>query len=160
MARGMEQGDRIATLAWNNRRHLELYFGVSGAGMVCHTINPRLSPEHLAYIINHASDRFLFLESSFVPRIAALRDQLPSLRGVCVCVCVCVLTGVAFFIPFLTCRQDKPASLSLLSSYRWSRGVFSCMGFVAGTLRYIDESNTNWMAMLNSDVDLLQYLVW
>lgn len=82
MNRGMENGDRIATLAWNNRRHLELYFGISGAGMVCHTINPRLAPEQLIYIVNHASDRILFLESSFVPMIAALRDQLPTLRGV------------------------------------------------------------------------------
>lgn len=83
-ARGLETGDRVGTLAWNNRRHLELYFGVPGAGMVCHTLNPRLAPEQLAYIINHASDRMLFIERSFVPLIAPLREQLPSLRGIVV----------------------------------------------------------------------------
>lgn len=83
-ARGLEPGDRVGTLAWNNRRHLELYFGVPGAGMVCHTLNPRLSPEQLAYIINHASDRMLFVERTFVPLIAPLRDQLSSLRGIVV----------------------------------------------------------------------------
>lgn len=80
--RGMEPGDRIATLAWNNRRHLELYFGVPGMGMVCHTVNPRLAPEQMVYIINHASDRMLFIEKTFVPVIAGLRDQLTSLRGI------------------------------------------------------------------------------
>jgi len=80
--RGMEPGDRIGTLAWNNRRHLELYFGVPGRGMVCHTLNPRLAPEQLAYIVTHATDRMLFIERTFVPMIAAIRDQLTTLRGV------------------------------------------------------------------------------
>ncbi len=80
--RGIEPGDRIGTVAWNNRRHLELYFGVPGAGMVCHTINPRLTPEQLVYIVNHASDRMLFVETTFVPLIAAVRDQLTSVRGI------------------------------------------------------------------------------
>lgn len=80
--RGMEPGDRIGTLAWNNRRHLELYFGVPGMGMICHTLNPRLAPEQLTYIVNHATDRMLFIERTFVPLIAAIRDQLSTLRGV------------------------------------------------------------------------------
>ena len=58
---GLERGDRVATLAWNDHRHLELYYGISGAGYVCHTINPRLFPEQLAFIINHAGDRWLFV---------------------------------------------------------------------------------------------------
>ena len=78
----MEKGDRIGTLAWNNRRHLELYFGVPGMGMVCHTLNPRLAPDQLVYIVNHASDRMLFIEKTFVPLIAKLRDQLTTLRGI------------------------------------------------------------------------------
>lgn len=79
--RGMAPGDRIATLAWNNRRHLELYFGVPGAGMVCHTINPRLSPEQLAFIVADAGDRMLFVERTFLPLVAALRDRLPSIEA-------------------------------------------------------------------------------
>lgn len=81
-ARGLQPGDRVGTLAWNNRRHLELYFGVPGMGMVCHTLNPRLAPEQLVYIVNHASDRILFIERTFVPLIASVRDQLPTLTGI------------------------------------------------------------------------------
>ncbi|MEX0319617.1 MAG: long-chain-fatty-acid--CoA ligase [Ruegeria sp.] len=73
---GLEPQARVATLAWNNRRHLEIYYAVSGAGFVCHTINPRLFPEQLIYIINHAEDRVLFLDATFVPLVAAIRDKL------------------------------------------------------------------------------------
>ncbi len=74
--REMVKGDRIGTLAWNNHRHLELYYGVSGSGLVCHTVNPRLFPEQIAYIINHAEDRVLFFDRTFLPVVAAIRDQL------------------------------------------------------------------------------------
>ncbi|MEP3047067.1 MAG: long-chain fatty acid--CoA ligase [Roseibium sp.] len=74
---GIETGDRIATLAWNGYRHFELYYAISGIGSVCHTINPRLSAEQMIYIINHAKDRLLFLDVTFVPIIEKLRDQLP-----------------------------------------------------------------------------------
>lgn len=57
---GLGRGDRVATLAWNGHRHMELYFAVSGAGHVLHTINPRLHPEQIAWIVNHAKDRALF----------------------------------------------------------------------------------------------------
>lgn len=79
---GLETGDRCATIAWNNRRHLEIYFGVAGGGMVCHTINPRLFPEQLIYIINHAEDRVLFLDKTFLPAAAKLGPHLKSLRHV------------------------------------------------------------------------------
>lgn len=79
---GLDPQTRVATLAWNNRRHLEIYYGVSGAGFVCHTINPRLFPEQLVYIINHAQDKVLFLDETFVPLIAPLLDQLPDLDHV------------------------------------------------------------------------------
>ncbi|WP_293577053.1 AMP-binding protein [Phaeobacter sp.] len=73
---GIKQGARCGTIAWNNRRHLEIYFGVSGAGYVCHTINPRLTPEQLIYIINHAEDQVLFIDTTFVPAVAKLRPQI------------------------------------------------------------------------------------
>jgi len=79
---GLEPQARCATIAWNNRRHLEIYFGVSGAGFVCHTINPRLFPEQLVYIINHAEDKVLFVDATFLPLVAKLRDQLPKLDHV------------------------------------------------------------------------------
>ncbi len=60
-------GDRVATLAWNSFRHLELYFAVSGMGAVCHTVNPRLFHDQLRYIVNHAGDKLLFVDLTFVP---------------------------------------------------------------------------------------------
>jgi fatty-acyl-CoA synthase len=75
---GIAPGDRVGTLAWNNHRHFELYYGVSGIGAVCHTINPRLFDEQIVYIVNHAQDRVLFIETSFIPLIERLAPQLPA----------------------------------------------------------------------------------
>jgi fatty-acyl-CoA synthase len=75
---GIAPGDRVGTLAWNNYRHFELYYGVSGIGAVCHTINPRLFDEQIVYIVNHAQDRILFIETSFIPLIERLAPQLPA----------------------------------------------------------------------------------
>ena len=77
---GLEPQARCATLAWNNRRHLEIYYGTSGAGFVCHTINPRLFPEQLVYIMNHAEDRVLFFDATFLPLVKAVKPQLESIR--------------------------------------------------------------------------------
>ncbi|MEM9968195.1 MAG: long-chain fatty acid--CoA ligase [Pseudomonadota bacterium] len=79
---GLSPQDRCATIAWNNRRHLEIYFGTSGGGFVCHTVNPRLFPEQLVYILNHAEDKVLFIDKTFLPLIAAIRDKLPHLAHV------------------------------------------------------------------------------
>ncbi len=75
---GMKLGDRIATLAWNGYRHFELYHAISGIGAVCHTINPRLSQEQLIYIVNHAQDRLIFVDTTFVPLLEAVRSELPA----------------------------------------------------------------------------------
>ncbi|MGX9353330.1 long-chain-fatty-acid--CoA ligase [Shimia sp. W99] len=75
---GAEIGDRIATLAWNGYRHFELYYAISGIGAVCHTINPRLSAEQMTYIVTHAEDTMLFVDTTFVPLVAALRAQWPA----------------------------------------------------------------------------------
>ncbi|MGP6088183.1 long-chain-fatty-acid--CoA ligase [Antarctobacter jejuensis] len=76
-ALGVETGDRVATLAWNGYRHFELYYAVSGMGAVCHTINPRLSAEQMLYIINHATDRVLCVDVTFMPIVEALAPHLP-----------------------------------------------------------------------------------
>ncbi len=78
---GFERGDRIATIAWNDYRHLEIYYGVSGAGYVCHTINPRLFPEQLVFIINHAEDRYICTDLMFVPLLEKLLPQIPNVEG-------------------------------------------------------------------------------
>ena len=77
---GLKLGDRCGTIAWNNQRHLELYFGLSSPGFVCHTINPRLSPEQMIYVINHAGDRILFIDETFIPLIEKLEDKLPNIE--------------------------------------------------------------------------------
>ena len=63
---GIQPGDRVGTLAWNTFRHFELYYGISGIGAVCHTINPRLFDDQIVYIVNHAQDRILFVDTTFV----------------------------------------------------------------------------------------------
>ncbi len=78
---GVKQGDRVASLAWNDYRHLEVYYGVSGSGFVCHTINPRLFPEQIIYIINHAEDRFICVDAMFVPLLEAVADKIPNVEG-------------------------------------------------------------------------------
>ena len=64
---GIRPGDCVASLALNNQRHLDLYYGTSCMGLVCHTINPRLFPDEIVYILNHAKDRILFIDPSFLP---------------------------------------------------------------------------------------------
>ena len=73
-------GDRVATLAWNGYRHLELYFGVSGTGRVLHTLNPRLHPEQLAWIINHADDRAICFDMTFLPLVQAVAGKCPGVK--------------------------------------------------------------------------------
>lgn len=77
---GFRLGDRIGTLAWNTHRHLEAWYGIMGIGAIYHTINPRLSADHIAYIANHAEDSALFVDITFLPIVEALRDQLKSVR--------------------------------------------------------------------------------
>lgn len=74
---GYKKGDVIATLALNTYRHLEMYYGISGMGAICHTLNFRLHPEQAVYIINHADNKIIFCEVPFIPILEGLKDQLP-----------------------------------------------------------------------------------
>jgi len=78
---GVKLGDRIATLAWNGYRHLEAYYAVSGSGAVLHTINPRLHPEQIAYIANHAEDQYLLFDMTFLPIVQAIVAHCPGIKG-------------------------------------------------------------------------------
>ena len=83
---GIKEGDRVATMAWNGYRHFELYFAISGIGAVCHTINPRLFADQIVYVTNHAQDRLLFLDATFIPIVTPLLDKLPKkMRFVLMC---------------------------------------------------------------------------
>lgn len=78
---GVGPGDRVATLAWNNNRHLELYYALACIGAICHTINPRLHPEQIAFIINDAEDTHMFFDTTFAPLIDAVSGRCPTVQG-------------------------------------------------------------------------------
>lgn len=80
-ALGIKRGDCVATLAWNTHRHMELYYAVSGIGAVLHTVNPRLFSEQIDYIINHAEDKIVFVDLSFVELLEPLQEKLTSVKG-------------------------------------------------------------------------------
>jgi fatty-acyl-CoA synthase len=79
---GCQPGDRVGTLAWNGYRHLEIYYGVSGSQLVCHTINPRLFPQQVAWIANDAQDKVIFVDLNIFPLVEKLAPSLPSLQHV------------------------------------------------------------------------------
>ncbi|HEY2023463.1 3-(methylthio)propionyl-CoA ligase [Paraburkholderia sp.] len=81
IALGVEPGERVATLAWNGYRHLEAYYGTTGFGAVCHTVNPRLFPDQIAYIINHADDAYVLFDTTFAALVDVLAPQCPRVRG-------------------------------------------------------------------------------
>jgi len=83
---GIQQGDRVGTLGWNTYRHLEAWYAISGQGAICHTVNPRLFPDQIEFIVNHAEDRLLFVDLTFVDVVAELLPKLPSVE------CVIVMT--------------------------------------------------------------------
>ena len=77
---GVKPGDRVATMAWNGYRHFELYFAIAGIGAVCHTINPRLFPEQITYIANHAEDTTLFFDATFLPLVEKVAPALNTIK--------------------------------------------------------------------------------
>ncbi len=81
---GIRTGDRVATLAWNTWRHLESWYGIVGIGAIYHTVNPRLFPEQIVWIINHAEDRILMTDLTFIPLLEKIADKLPSIERVIV----------------------------------------------------------------------------
>ncbi len=80
-ALGVGMGDRIGTLAWNGYRHLEIYYGVSGMGAVCHTVNPRLFQDQIVYILNHAGDQYVFFDLTFLPLVESIAPRCPNVKG-------------------------------------------------------------------------------
>jgi fatty-acyl-CoA synthase len=114
-ALGIRSGERVATLAWNGYRHLEAFYGISGSGAVMHTINPRLFPEQIAYIANHAEDVCLFFDLTFAPLIEKLAPTLKTIKG------YVLLTDKAHMpksaIPNLLCYEDLINAHS--DDYQW-----------------------------------------
>jgi fatty-acyl-CoA synthase len=114
-ALGVEPGDRIGTLAWNGYRHLELYFGVSGMGAVLHTINPRLFPEQIEYIANHAEDRYVFFDLTFAPLVEKLAPKLTTVRGFVALTDRAHMPSIA--VPNLLCYEELVGAQD--DDYEW-----------------------------------------
>lgn len=102
---GCEAGDRIGTLAWNGYRHLEIYYGVSGSELVCHTINPRLFPQQVAWIVNDAQDKVIFVDLNILPLVEKLVPSMPSVKHV---VLMCDRDNMPreHSLPSLLCYED------------------------------------------------------
>jgi fatty-acyl-CoA synthase len=81
---GINQGDRVGTMGWNTHRHLESWYAISGQGAICHTINPRLFADQIEFIVNHAEDRLIFVDLTFVDLLASLLPKLPTVEAVIV----------------------------------------------------------------------------
>jgi len=101
---GVERGDRIGTLAWNTGNHIEAWYGIMGIGAVCHTLNPRLFPEQLVYIINHGGDRVIFVDLTFVPLLVGVLPHCPAVERVVVMTDRAHMPAVD--LPGLACYED------------------------------------------------------
>ena len=113
---GVSKGQRIATLAWNGYRHMELYYAAGGSGAVVHTINPRLHPDQLVWIADHAEDQFLAFDLSFLPIIEAIAARCKTVKG-WIAMCDRAHMPVSAKIPNLICYEELLASGS--TAYAW-----------------------------------------
>lgn len=129
---GVSPGDRVGTLAWNTYRHVEAWYGISGMGAITHTINPRLFAEQIAYIVNHAENNYIFTDTSFVPLLESLQDQLVTVKG------YVVLTDAAHMpetsLRGAVCYEDLIAEFD--DDYAWPRfdeNMATAMCYTSGT---------------------------
>jgi fatty-acyl-CoA synthase len=129
---GVKGEDRIGTLAWNTHRHFEIYYAVSGMAAICHTINPRLFPEQIAYIANHADDRFIFFDVNFTGLIETLVPHCPGVRG---WVAMCRRDEMpASAVPNLLCYEELLAAQD--DDYEWpefDENTASSLCYTSGT---------------------------
>src|SRR5467141_1995296 len=133
---GVKPGDRVATLAWNNSRHLELYYAIPCMGAVLHTLNLRLFPQHLEFIINDAEDKVLFVDQSLLPLLKPLLGKMPSIETVVVMADGAALqlaakdNGIADMLDYATLLAGEG------ESYAWpklSERMAAAMCYTSGT---------------------------
>jgi len=129
----VSHGARIATLAWNGYRHLEIYFGVSGSGRVLHTLNPRLHPEQIAWIVNHAEDHVLCFDMTFLPIVQKIHAECPTVKhwvAFCDADKLPADTGVPNLVSYESWIQPQA------NTYAWpdlDENTASCMCYTSGT---------------------------
>jgi fatty-acyl-CoA synthase len=130
---GVAQGERVASIAWNGYRHMEMYFGVSGSGRVLHTINPRMHPEQIAWVMAHAQDQAVFFDLSFLPIVKAIHAKCPSVKhwvALCDADKLPADTGVPGLLSYEALLATRP------TSYTWpelDENTASSMCYTSGT---------------------------
>jgi fatty-acyl-CoA synthase len=129
---GMQPGDRIATLAWNGYRHIELYYAISGLGAIVHTVNPRLFTRQVEYIVNHAEDSLLFVDLTFVPLLNELAGLLPSVRTI---VLLCAREDAPTDAQFeFLCYEDLLAAQRTEITWpEFDENTAACLCYTSGT---------------------------
>src|SRR5712691_2222603 len=128
---GVQPGERIATLAWNSYRHFEIYYAVAGSGAVIHTINPRLFPDQITYIANHAEDKYVFFDLSFAPLLEKLAPLLKTVKGY---VAMCARDALPANIPHLLCYEDLLEKEK--DDFQWpsfDERTAACLCYTSGT---------------------------
>jgi fatty-acyl-CoA synthase len=159
LALGVRHGERVATLAMNSDRHLELYFAVSGIGAVCHTINPRLAPGDIAYIVDHAEDGLIFVDPGFLPIVAAIAPDIAHVvRGVVVLCAAHEMPAVTPFGIALHCYETLFADVAPDESWQWpefDENTASMLCYTSGTtgrpkgVLYSHRSTVLYALMMN-----------
>jgi fatty-acyl-CoA synthase len=130
---GLKLGERVASIAWNGYRHLEMYFGVSGSGRVLHTINPRMAPEQIAWVMNHAQDQMVCFDMSFLPIVKAIHSKCPSVKtwvALCESDKVPADTGIPNLLSYEALLAAQP------TTYTWpelDENTASSMCYTSGT---------------------------
>jgi len=130
---GLQQGERVASIAWNGYRHLEMYFGVSGSGRVLHTINPRMHPEQIAWVMSHAQDQMVCFDMTFLPIVKVIHVKCPSVKN-WVALCDADKLPADTGIPNLLSYEALLAAQT--GNYRWpefDENTASSMCYTSGT---------------------------
>ena len=134
---GVQPGDRIATLAWNTYRHFECYYGISGIGAICHTVNPRLYREQIEYIINHAEDSYVLLDACFAQLLEPIAAQLPSVKGFILLIDEDQMPSTT--LPNVSCYEtlvNQPSVTAAVQQFNWPRlaqDAAACLCYTSGT---------------------------
>ena len=133
-ALGVKAGERVATLAWNGYRHMELYYGVSGSGAVLHTLNPRLHPDQVTYIADHAEDQVLFFDMSFWPLVQAVASRVKTIKHFVAMTERAHMPADISAVPGLLCYEELLAAQD--DRYDWpsfDENTAACLCYTSGT---------------------------
>ena len=128
---GVRPGDKVATIAWNNYRHLEIYYAASGIGAIVHTINPRLKPEQIVWMVNHAEDHWMMFDTTFAPLIDGMSSHCPQIKG---WVAMCDQKNMPELKTDLLCYEDMIADEPAIIEWpRFDENTACSLCYTSGT---------------------------